>query len=252
VRGGPKLRAVDGAAPHPHPLPTAKNNGEREKVDVLVDLDGTLVDPKPGLIGSFQYALRRLGAPVPPADELTWVIGPPLRTSFPKVLGDAMRTEEALAHYRNGAMFDAIVYDGIVDALDRLSMAGCRLIVATSKPHAFARPILERLGLARHFAAAHGPELDGTNDHKADLLAHIIAREGIDPTRAVMIGDREFDVIAAARNGMPAVGVTWGYGSAEELRSAGAAALCDRPADLPTAVLAQALAPSRSAGSGVR
>ena len=230
-------------------------------MDVLVDLDGTLVDPKPGLIGSFQHALRQLGAPVPPADELTWVIGPPLRTSFPKVLGDAMRTEEALAHYRehyrNGAMFDAIVYDGIVDALDRLSAAGCRLIVATSKPHAFARPILERLGLARHFAAAHGPELDGTNDHKADLLAHIIAREGIDPARAVMIGDREFDVIAAARNGIPAVGVTWGYGSAEELRSAGAVALCDRPADLPTTVLAQALgsdpmAPSRSAGSGVR
>ena len=194
-------------------------------MDVLVDLDGTLVDPKPGLIGSFQYALRHLGAPVPPADELTWVIGPPLRVSFPKVLGDAMRTEEALAHYRehyrNGAMYDAIVYDGIVDALDRLSAAGCRLIVATSKPHAFARPILERLGLARHFAAAHGPELDGTNDHKADLLAHIIAREGIDPARAVMIGDREFDVIAAARNGIPAIGVTWGYGSAEELRSAG-------------------------------
>ncbi len=210
-------------------------------MDILIDLDGTLVDPKPGLIGSFQYALRRLGAPVPPADELTWVIGPPLRTSFPKVLGSTAPTEQALAHYREhyrgGAMYDAIVYEGIIDVLDQWAAAGCRLMVATSKPHNYARPIVERLGLARHFAAVHGPELDGTNDHKADLLAHIIAREGVDPARAVMIGDREFDVIAAARNGMPAVGVTWGYGSAEELRSAGAAILCDRPADLAAAVL---------------
>jgi phosphoglycolate phosphatase len=209
-------------------------------MDVLVDLDGTLVDPKPGLIGSFQHALRQLGAPVPPADELIWVIGPPLRVSFPKVLGDAMRTEEALAHYRehyrNGAMYDAIVYDGIVDALERLSAAGCRLIVATSKPHAFARPILERLGLARHFAAAHGPELDGTNDHKSDLIAHIVAKEGVRPQAALMIGDRELDVTAAARNGIRAIGVTWGYGSREELQSAGAAVLCDAPADLGATV----------------
>jgi phosphoglycolate phosphatase len=212
-------------------------------MDVLVDLDGTLVDPKPGLIGSVQHALRCLRVPVPPADELLWMIGPPFRVSFPKLLGSADRTEEAIAHYRehyrNGAMYDAVVYDGIVDALDRLAASGCRLIVATSKPHAFARPILERLGLSRHFAGIHGPELDGTHDHKADLIAHIIAREGVDPARAVMIGDREFDVVAAARNGIAAIGVTWGYGSAEELRSAGAVALCDRPTELPEAVLAR-------------
>jgi phosphoglycolate phosphatase len=210
---------------------------------VLLDLDGTLVDPKAGLIGSVQYALRRLGAPIPPADELTWVIGPPLRRSFPRLLGSDALTEEALAHYRehyrSGAMFEATVYDGIVDALDRLSAAGCRLIVATSKPHVFARPILERLGLARHFAAVHGPELDGANDHKADLIAHIIVREGIDPAPAVMIGDRQFDMVAAARNGIAAIGATWGYGSAEELRTAGAVALCDRPPDLPGAVLSR-------------
>lgn len=209
-------------------------------MDVLVDLDGTLVDPKPGLIGSVQHALRCLGVPVPPADELLWMIGPPFRVSFPRLLGSADRTEEAITHYRehyfNGAMYDAVVYDGIVEALGRLSASGCRLFVATSKPHYYARPILERFDLAHRFAGIHGPELDGTNDHKSDLIAHIIAREGIDPARAVMIGDREFDVIAAARNGIAAVGVTWGYGSAEELSAAGAARLCDRPADLLRAV----------------
>jgi phosphoglycolate phosphatase len=205
-------------------------------MDILVDLDGTLVDPKPGLIGSVQYALRQLGRPVPPAEELLWLIGPPFRVSFPKLLGTPDLTEEAIAHYResyfSGGMYDAIVYAGVADALDCLRAAGHRLIVATSKPHHYAQPILERFDLARHFTAIHGPELDGTNDHKSDLIAHIIASEGVVPETAIMIGDREFDVTAAARNGMPAIGVTWGYGSAAELQSAGAAALCDAPVDL--------------------
>jgi phosphoglycolate phosphatase len=211
-------------------------------MNVLVDLDGTLVDPKPGLIGSVQYALDKLGHPVPPADELLWMIGPPLRVSFPKLLGSAERTEEAIAYYResyfSGGMYDAIVYDGVPAALDALSAAGCRLFVATAKPHYYARPILERFDLARRFAAIHGPELDGTNDHKSDLIAHIVAKEGVRPEAAFMIGDREFDVTAAARNGIRAIGVTWGYGSRAELQTAGAAVLCDAPAELASTVLA--------------
>jgi len=210
-------------------------------MDVLIDLDGTLVDPKPGLIGSVQYALDRLGFPVPPADALLWLIGPPFRVSFPKLLGTPELTELAIAHYREcylgGAMYDAIVYDGVPAALDALRAAGCRLFVATSKPHAYARPILERFDLARSFAGIHGPELDGTNDHKGDLIAHIIAREGVAPERAVMVGDREFDVAAAARNAIPTVGVTWGYGTAGELINAGACALCPAPAGLASMVL---------------
>jgi phosphoglycolate phosphatase len=217
-----------------HEARSAKR-GEREMMhmDILVDLDGTLVDPRPGLIGSVQYALRKLGQPVPPADELLWLIGPPFRVSFPKLLGSADRVEEAIGYYResyfNGGMYDAIVYDGVPEALDTLRAGGHRLLVATSKPHHYARPILERFDLARHFVAICGPELDGTNDHKADLIAHMIEREDVRPQTAIMIGDREFDVLAAARHGIAAIGVTWGYGSAEELTAAGAAALCHSP-----------------------
>jgi phosphoglycolate phosphatase len=211
-------------------------------MDILVDLDGTLVDPKPGLIGAVQHALRKLGYPVPPAEELLWLIGPPFRVSFPKLLGRSDLTEEAIAHYREsyvgGGMYDAIVYDGVADALDRLHGAGCRLFVATAKPHYYARPILERFDLARRFAGIHGPELDGTNDHKSDLIAHIVAKEGVRPEAAIMIGDREFDVTAAARNGIRTVGVTWGYGSRAELEAAGAASLCDAPETLAAAALA--------------
>src|ERR1700674_4178119 len=210
-------------------------------MDILVDLDGTLVDPRPGLIGSVQYALGKLGHPVPPADELLWMIGPPFRVSFPKLLGRPDLTEEAIAHYREnyfrGGMYDAIVYDGVPAALEALSSAGCRVVVATPKPHHYARPILERFDLARHFAGIHGPELDGTNDHKHDLIAHIITQHGVRAQDAIMIGDREFDVLAAKRNGIPTVGVTWGYGSKEELEKAGATVLCDAPADLAAVVL---------------
>jgi phosphoglycolate phosphatase len=210
-------------------------------MDVLVDLDGTLVDPKPGLIGSIQYALGKLGRPVPPTCELLWMIGPPLRVSFPKLLGSSDRTEEAIAHYRENyfhrGMYDAIVYDGMPAALEALGSAGCRLFVATSKPHHYARPILERFDLAGHFAGIHGPELDGTNDHKHDLIAHMVGQHGVRAQSAIMIGDREFDVTAAARNGISTVGVTWGYGSVEELTGAGASALCHAPANLVSTVL---------------
>lgn len=210
-------------------------------MDVLVDLDGTLVDPKPGLIGSIQYALDRLGQPVPPTDDLLWMIGPPFRVSFPRLLGNNDRTEEAIGHYRenyfNSAMYDAIVYHGIPGALDALRDAGCRLFVATAKPHFYSRPILEHFDLARYFAGIHGPELDGTRDHKHDLIAHIVASEGVRPEAAIMIGDREHDVIAAACNGMRTVGVTWGYGSTDELTAAGAAALCAAPRDLAQTAL---------------
>jgi phosphoglycolate phosphatase len=218
--------------------PAKRARREREpRLDILVDLDGTLVDPKPGLIGSIRYALRKLGHPEPPADDLLWMIGPPFRVSFPKLLGSADRVEEAIGYYResylNGGMYDAVVYDGVPEALEALRSGGHRLLVATAKPHRYARPILERFGLAGHFVAICGPELDGTNDHKGDLIAHMIAHEDVRPRAAIMIGDREHDVLAAARHGIPTVGVTWGYGSAEELTGAGAAALCHSPDSLP-------------------
>ena len=208
-------------------------------MDILFDLDGTLVDPRPGLIGSIQYALGKLGHAVPPAEELLWMIGPPFRVSFPKLLGSHDRVEEAIAHYResyvNGGMYNAVVYDGMPETLAALRTAGHRLIVATAKPHYYARPIVQHFGLAGHFHAVHGPELDGSNDHKADLIAHILRHEGVDPAAALMIGDTAFDVAAAARNGMRSVGVTWGYGAVAELT--GAAAVCRSPGELVRAVL---------------
>ena len=208
----------------------------------LVDLDGTITDPRPGIIGAYRHALTEMGLVAPPEEELLWVIGPPLRQSFPKLGVTEPHVEAALRHYRAfysaGAMFNAPVYDGMPEAFSALRAAGVTLIVATSKPHVMARPILAHFGLDGHFHAIHGAELNGRNDDKGDLLAHIMAEEGVDPAEAVMIGDRKFDILAARHHGIANIGVLWGYGGEEELAEAGADRLCASPHDLAKMVLA--------------
>lgn len=213
-------------------------------MDVLVDLDGTLVDPAAGIIASFRSGLAHVGIAAPPAPDLAWVIGPPLRRSFPMAGVGEHAVEAALAAYRTtyrgGAMFDATPYPGVDGALSALTAAGHRLFVATSKPHAFARPIIDHFGLARHFTGVYGPELDGTLDDKADLVAHIVSRERLDPRRAVMLGDRKYDCLGAGRSGIPTIGVLWGYGSRAELTEAGAVAFAGAWEEIPGLVMARA------------
>ncbi len=209
-------------------------------MDLLIDLDGTLVDPAVGIIRSFQAGLQAVGAPHIAADKLLWIIGPPLRVSYAQAGVAAADVEAALAAYRatyrSGAMFEVTPYRSIADALTALGSAGHRLIVATSKPHVFANPILERVDLARHFSSIHGSELDGRNDDKGDLIAHIVATERVDTRRALMIGDRKFDCVGAAKNGIRSIGVLWGYGGEDELRAAGALALVADAGSLPNLV----------------
>ena len=203
---------------------------------LLFDLDGTITDPAPGIIGSVIHALEALGIEAPAFEALHWTIGPPLRASFRRLLGEEGRVEEALeiyrARYRGGAMFEAKLYAGVEEAIASLAREGYTLVLATSKPHTFARPILAHFALDRYFAAIHGAELDGRYDDKGELIGHILEAEHIDPARALMIGDREYDVRGAARHGISTIGVLWGHGGEAELHAAGAAALCGRPKEL--------------------
>lgn len=218
----------------------------------LFDLDGTLTDPKAGITRSVQYALERLGRPVPEADELTWMIGPPLIAGFTKLLGSPAEVPEAVRFYRERysdvGLFENEVYAGIPPLLHKLQEKGVRLYVATSKLHVFARRILDHFELSRFFVEIYGSELDNRNADKRDLIKHILDRERFDPARAVMIGDREHDSIGAKANGIAAIGVTWGYGSRQELLEAGAACLVDDPQGLVAAILTlMASTPPRAA-----
>ncbi len=205
---------------------------------LLLDLDGTLIDSKPGIVASYNAMLRGFGHVPDPDFDLTFVIGPVLEDVMGEVLahyGD-MRVEEAIAayrrHYAEIGVFDVTVYGGIEDLLPALTAAGLRLFLATSKRTVFAARILEHLGLARYFDGIYGSEPDGSRDHKSGLIADILRREGIRPEVSAMVGDRRYDVAGAHANRLLAIGVLWGYGDRGELERAGADLLVSRPAEL--------------------
>jgi phosphoglycolate phosphatase len=210
---------------------------------VLFDLDGTLTDPKPGITQSIAHALRCMGRVSPDPDTLTWCIGPPLTHSFPTLLecGDEAEIARAIGHYRERfgdvGLFENSVYEGIPEMLATLRDKGVRLFLATSKPWTFAERILIHFELREFFEGVYGSELDGTRADKGELIAHLLATEGLEPARTIMVGDREHDVLGAKRCGVPCVGVRYGYAVGDELTRAGAVAECDTTAEVTANVL---------------
>ncbi len=208
---------------------------------ILLDLDGTLTDPREGITRSIAYALERLGIEPPPLSELTFAIGPPLRDSLASLIGTSHDVGRALAFYRERfadvGLFENALYEGIPEALDALRASGARLFVATAKPEVYATRIVRHFGLEPRFVAVHGCGLDGTREDKRDLLDHLVRRHALAASRAVMVGDRANDMVAARHHGIRAVGALWGYGSRDELAAAGAHAFCDRPGSLPASLI---------------
>ncbi|WP_291850436.1 HAD family hydrolase [Bradyrhizobium sp.] len=201
---------------------------------IFFDLDGTLTDPKPGITKSIQYALQRLDHPaIPTDDELTWCIGPPLRTSFVRLLGGEHSADRAVSLYRERfsdvGLYENAVYDGIDEVLTALRASGHRLFVATSKALVFADRIIDHFGLRDHFERVFGAELDGTRADKSDLLQYALKETAVDPSKTLMVGDRSHDMVGARNNGMKGIGVLYGYGSREELLEAGARHVCATP-----------------------
>jgi phosphoglycolate phosphatase len=214
---------------------------------VLFDLDGTLTDSRPGILRSTRYAVERLSAtlareiPLAADEELGWMIGPPLRESFAKLVG-VENVETMMGFYREryieAGAFENAVYDGIPDALGALRAQGARLCVATSKNEHDARRILEHFALAPHFQGIYGARDDGGHADKTELIGYVLKCEGLTAARdrIAMIGDRKFDAIGARNVGIAAIGALWGYGGADELRAAGADPIVATPREAPAAV----------------
>jgi phosphoglycolate phosphatase len=204
---------------------------------VLFDLDGTLSDPRVGIVRSLRHVLEHLARPCPPDDALTAWIGPPLRSTFATLLetSDRHLIERAMALYRERFTTDGFlenqVYDGVPAMLEAAASLG-PLFVATSKPATFADRILRHFALDHFFQRVYGPDLDGRFDDKPELLGHLLATERLAGADCVMVGDRRADVIAARANGVRSIGALWGYGSRDELLGAGADDLCATPGEL--------------------
>lgn len=195
---------------------------------LLFDLDGTLTDPFEGITRSVEYALNAFGIEVEDRRVLAPFIGPPLVESLTERYGFTMEDAvAAVAKYREyfavKGLYENELFDGIPELLSDCRKAGYKISMATSKPTHYARIIAEHFDIARYFDAIHGSSLDGTRITKSSVVAEAIAEEHLDPSRALMIGDRRHDVEGAGKHGIRTVGVLYGYGSREEHEAAGAA-----------------------------
>ena len=226
------------------------NRSENTISTLFFDLDGTLTDPREGITRCLQYGLEQLGRPFPPQADLVQYIGPPLRWTYPQLLGtdDAELVDEAIRHYRRRfvdiGLFENQVYAGIPELLDGLQGDGYDHYVVTSKPTVYADRIISHFGLDRYFVATFGPELNGNFDDKTELIAHILTERGLKPQQTVMIGDRASDIVAGKANATHTLGVTYGFGDLEELTAAGSDSICHRPADIRQALTNDKKSPS--------
>jgi phosphoglycolate phosphatase len=187
--------------------------------NILFDLDGTLTDPLEGMMRCFHYAFERLSVPCPTEAELQLHIGPPLLSLYRE-------------RFSTEGMFENKVYEGVPQMLASLQSASKRLFVATSKLQAFTDQILVHFKLSAYFDGVYGSAPNGQFDNKVDLIRHLLASESLSAEETLMVGDRKYDVAGAKENGCLAAGVTYGYGSMEELMEAGADYLCCSPPDV--------------------
>lgn len=193
---------------------------------ILFDLDGTLSDPKIGITKSVQYGLEKMGIFEPDLQKLECFIGPPLQDSFAEYYhmneNDILK---AIDYYRERfkekGMFENELYPGIQAMLEFLKQAGHTLIIATSKPTVFSEQILKYFAIDRYFDQVVGSNLDGTRSSKTDIIDYILnLYRDYDQNDFVMIGDRKHDLIGAHNTGIDCIGVTYGYGSIDEIKGA--------------------------------
>ena len=204
---------------------------------VLFDLDGTLIDSAAGIFASLDHAFAQIGAELPPRDALRAWIGPPFHQTFPSVLGeDPERIELAIATYRDHYIATGwtghSIYPGIGDAIAALAADGCALGVVTTKPLPQARKIIDSLPFGTHFDRFYGPDIKTPHSAKAQMIAQALLDFAIPAANAAMVGDRHFDIEGARANAVRGIGVSWGFGSVDELRDAGADAIVHAPEEL--------------------
>ncbi|MBG9581783.1 5'-nucleotidase [Bacillus thuringiensis] len=194
----------------------------------LFDLDGTLTDPKEGIVNSVLYALKKVGIEELHIRELDSFIGPPIQQSFVERYNmNEGEVERAVFYFREylkqSGLLENNIYEGIPNLLQQLKNTGNRLFIATSKPTIFAEQVIEHFQLTNYFEDIIGSNLDGTRIKKEEIIAHILqTNEELNKEEIVMIGDRKHDIIGANQNGIASIGVLYGYGSETELTEVGA------------------------------
>jgi phosphoglycolate phosphatase len=207
---------------------------------LIFDLDGTLTDSKPGIVGCLRKVLdaRNLGDQGP----LDRFVGPPVEEWTAELLPDASEESRAelvrdyRACYDQEGWNNNSVFAGVREMLTQLHQLGFPLYVCTSKQQRAALRILDFFELSGFFTAVYGDKVEYASHSKVDLLAKLLSEHSLNADSTWMIGDRMFDIQAAHANRIPCLAAAWGYGSAEEFAQADAVAAT--PADVTALVLA--------------
>lgn len=204
---------------------------------ILFDLDGTVTDSQLGIKNSVAYALNYFGINVDNMEDLNKYIGPPLRQSFINFAGLSEENSyigmtKYREYYGPKGIFENELYSGIVDLFEKLKINNKKIVLATSKPWIYAEIILEHFNIKKYFDFVAGSELNGVRTNKADVIKYAIDKFNIDIDNAVMIGDREHDILGAKYNGVKTIGVLYGFGSKEELENAGVDYIAENTKDM--------------------
>lgn len=194
---------------------------------VIFDLDGTLLETGRGVWNGFNSALEKLGMSMPSNLDRNSIIGPPLRYGFQNLAGvDQKDVETAVRLYREyystEGIHEAEPYPGAIELLSELNQKGATVCLATSKYGALAEKQLKLFGLASFFSHTAMSKESEVTTTKSEMVAHLLETSGTSAQDAVMIGDTKYDVMGAVKNGVPFIGVLYGYGSREEMEKAGA------------------------------
>lgn len=201
---------------------------------LLFDLDGTLVDSSPGILAAFRHTFDQLGLDCPDQEKLMTFIGPPLEVTFAQYCHSEQGTLTAIKHFRNyydqTGVYKAQVYSGVKETLQRLVKLDHSLFVATSKSEPVAKLMLDHFGLSSYFTGVYGSVPN--RHHKADVIQSCLDDHQLSRDLVAMIGDTKFDMTGAKLVGVQAIGLTWGFGSRDELLEHGADIIIDQPTDL--------------------
>lgn len=206
--------------------------------NILFDLDGTLSDPSVGITTSVAYALDKYGIKVEDKRKLTCFIGPPLHESFQVYYGFSVEesfkaVEKFREYFSVKGLFENEVFPGVPEMLGILKENGAKLVIATSKPEVFANRIIDHFSLSDYFDAICGANLDGSRTKKDEVIRYALETAGInDLPKTIMIGDRKHDIEGAHKVGIKAIGVTYGFGSREELAECSAEYIAESTGDI--------------------
>ena len=210
---------------------------------ILFDLDGTISESAVGIRESLEYAIAKLGKPVPDLSDYTLYIGPPLLDTFKNLCHFSEEVsregvEIYRGYYDEKGKFANKAYSGVKELLESIKAQGCKVAVCSSKYETFAKEIIVILGLEKYFDAVCGSTLDGSRKDKKDLIPYAVESLGgnieTDREKVVMIGDTYFDARGAVQTGVDFIGVTYGYGSIEQMKADGAVNLAATPSDILT------------------